>query len=60
MILINPRLAVMEKLILGKFIDRIGKDSVFLSIEDAIQACKFSLKTLKEINGPVNTWTGTV
>lgn len=57
MILINPRLAVMEKLILGKFIDKIGKDSVFLSIEDAIEACKFSLRNLKEINGEngVNT-----
>lgn len=50
MILINPRLAVMEKLILGKFIDKIGKDSVFLSIEHAVEACKFSLRSLKEIN----------
>lgn len=57
MILINPRLAVMEKLITGRFIDKIGKKSVFLSVEDAIEACKFSLETLKVTNGEnvVNT-----
>ncbi|KAI5680579.1 hypothetical protein M9H77_01806 [Catharanthus roseus] len=47
MILVNPRLGVMEKLLVTKFIDKIGKDSIFLSIEDAIEACRFSLKSMK-------------
>ncbi|KAK4344234.1 hypothetical protein RND71_037328 [Anisodus tanguticus] len=48
MILINPRLGVMEKLIVTKFIDVIGKESVFLTIEDAIENCRFSLKCLSQ------------
>ncbi|KAH9800522.1 putative sulfate transporter 3.5 [Citrus sinensis] len=48
--LINPRIGVMDKMILSKFIDVIGKDSVFLSIEDAIDACRFSLQKEKHQN----------
>ncbi|GAV79512.1 Sulfate_transp domain-containing protein/STAS domain-containing protein/Sulfate_tra_GLY domain-containing protein, partial [Cephalotus follicularis] len=48
MVIINPRLEVMEKMILSKFIDDIGKESVFLSIEDAIESCKFSLHIMKQ------------
>lgn len=48
--LINPRIGVMDKMILSKFIDVIGKDSVFLSIEDAIDACRFSLQNEKHQN----------
>lgn len=44
MILINPRLAIMEKLLVTKFIEKIGKENVFLSIEDAVRACKFSFR----------------
>ncbi|CAH9077052.1 unnamed protein product [Cuscuta epithymum] len=46
MILINLRLGVMEKLILTKFMDVIGKESVFLSIEDAIDACNFAMRAI--------------
>ncbi|KAK3041643.1 hypothetical protein RJ639_001453 [Escallonia herrerae] len=53
-VLINPRIEVMEKLILTKFIDRIGKESVFLSVEDAIEACRFSLKSSVQITGNGN------
>ncbi|XP_019155864.1 PREDICTED: probable sulfate transporter 3.5 isoform X1 [Ipomoea nil] len=49
MILINPRLGVMEKLMLSKFIEIIGKESVFLSIDDAIEFCKFSLKSMSSV-----------
>ncbi|KAL2479761.1 putative sulfate transporter 3.5 [Abeliophyllum distichum] len=49
MILINPRQSVMEKLIVTKFIDKIGKENVFLSIEDAIDASRFSLNSSKEV-----------
>ncbi|KAK4370220.1 hypothetical protein RND71_009695 [Anisodus tanguticus] len=44
MILVNPRLEVLEKLTVTKSIDTVGKEYVFLTIEDAIDACKFSLK----------------
>ncbi|MCD9644504.1 putative sulfate transporter 3.5 [Datura stramonium] len=44
MILVNPRLGVLEKLMVTKSIDTVGKEYVFLTIEDAIDACKFSLK----------------
>nr|ALE20417.1 sulfate transporter 3.5 [Camellia sinensis] len=46
--LVNPRLEVMEKLIATKFVDLIGKENVFLSIEDAIEACRFTLKSSKQ------------
>ncbi|GKD70634.1 probable sulfate transporter 3.5, partial [Tanacetum coccineum] len=42
-VIVNPRLEVMEKLIVTNFIDKIGKERVFLSIKDAIDGCKFSL-----------------
>ncbi|WMV59966.1 hypothetical protein MTR67_053351 [Solanum verrucosum] len=44
-ILVNPRLGVMEKLIVTRFIDVIGKESVFLTIEEAIESCRFSLNS---------------
>ncbi|KAF8389001.1 hypothetical protein HHK36_025686 [Tetracentron sinense] len=44
----NPRLEVMEKLILSKFIDSIGKESVFLSIEEAVEAYSFELTESKQ------------
>ncbi|KAL8223383.1 hypothetical protein R6Q57_018858 [Mikania cordata] len=41
-VIVNPRLEVMEKLIVTNFVDKIGKDCIFLSIKDAIEGCKFS------------------
>lgn len=35
----------MEKLIVTRFIDVIGKESVFLTIEEAIENCSFSLNS---------------
>ncbi|KAL8129649.1 hypothetical protein V2J09_018804 [Rumex salicifolius] len=43
MYLVNPRREVMEKMIAGKFLDSIGKESVFVSIEDAVHYCNFTL-----------------
>ncbi|KAL3825143.1 hypothetical protein ACJIZ3_021172 [Penstemon smallii] len=48
MILVNPRLDVMEKLMVTKFVDKIGRNSIFLSIDDAISACRFTLKSSKQ------------
>ncbi|EEF47039.1 probable sulfate transporter 3.5 [Ricinus communis] len=45
MAIINPRLDVMEKMIKSLFTDKIGKESVFLSVEDAVEASLFSLST---------------
>ncbi|KAF5459076.1 hypothetical protein F2P56_023064, partial [Juglans regia] len=47
MAIINPRIKVMEKMIASKFIDIIGKEYVFLSIDDATEACRFSLQRPK-------------
>ncbi|KAJ9129699.1 hypothetical protein P3X46_035303 [Hevea brasiliensis] len=46
--IINPRLDVMEKMIRSHFVDKVGKQSIFLCIEDAIEASSFSLSTQKE------------
>ncbi|MBA0865865.1 hypothetical protein Goshw_016042 [Gossypium schwendimanii] len=45
--IVNPRIEVLEKLTLAKFTDAIGKESFFLSIEDAVQNCRFSLHSSK-------------
>lgn len=48
--IINPRREVMEKLTVSKFIEKIGKESVFLSVEEAIETCQFSLHVSKSKN----------
>ena len=40
---INPKIEVMEKLIAAKFIELIGREAVFLSIDDAIRVTQLSL-----------------
>ncbi|KAK6941542.1 SLC26A/SulP transporter domain [Dillenia turbinata] len=55
MAIIDPRINVLEKLTIAKFIDVLGKEFVFLSIEDAIESCRFMLNESKEkINGDSN------
>ncbi|XP_059634979.1 probable sulfate transporter 3.5 [Cornus florida] len=49
--LVNPRIEVVEKLSVTKFIDKIGKECVYLSVEDAIEACRFSLRSSKQESG---------
>ncbi|KAI3954311.1 hypothetical protein MKW92_044276 [Papaver armeniacum] len=44
----NPKVQVMEKLMLSKLVDTIGKDSIFLSINDAVEACRFTLRSSKK------------
>ncbi|RZC75325.1 hypothetical protein C5167_050809 [Papaver somniferum] len=44
----NPKMEVMEKLTLSKLVDTIGKDSIFLSINDAVEACCFTLRSSKK------------
>ncbi|XP_057536697.1 probable sulfate transporter 3.5 isoform X2 [Amaranthus tricolor] len=49
--LVNPRIEVMEKLIASKFIDVIGKQYVYLSIDDAVESCRFRLSGPNKCNG---------
>ncbi|KAI5320441.1 hypothetical protein L3X38_040149 [Prunus dulcis] len=46
--IINPRLKVMEKMITSHFMDKLGKENVYLSIEEAIENCKFSTSKPKK------------
>ncbi|XP_044472184.1 probable sulfate transporter 3.5 [Mangifera indica] len=48
--LINPRIDVMEKMILSKFTEIMGRERFFLSIEDAVEACRFSLQKDKKLD----------
>ncbi|KAL5729344.1 putative sulfate transporter 3.5 [Ranunculus cassubicifolius] len=43
----NPRIEVVEKLVAAGFIDVMGKESIFLSIDDAVEACRFNLNESK-------------
>lgn len=43
MAIVNPRIKVMETFIASHVIDKIGKENVYLSIEDAIESCHKSL-----------------
>ncbi|XP_058001723.1 probable sulfate transporter 3.5 isoform X3 [Hevea brasiliensis] len=46
--IINPRLDVMEKMIRSHFVDKVGKESIFLCIEDAVEASLFTPSTQKK------------
>ncbi|XP_047308108.1 probable sulfate transporter 3.5 [Impatiens glandulifera] len=48
--LVNPRLEVLEKLIVANFIQEFGRENVFLSVEDAVESYKFALRSVKELN----------
>ncbi|KAE9613938.1 putative SLC26A/SulP transporter [Lupinus albus] len=48
---VNPKMEVLEKLILSNFVDMIGKESFFLTLDDAVKASQYSLCKLKT-NGP--------
>lgn len=47
---VNPRMEVMEKLMASKFVEKVGKESFFLSLDDAVAANQYELRKLK-ING---------
>lgn len=48
--LVNPRLEVMEKLAVSKFVQKIGKEAFFLKLDDAVAATHYSLRTSKTNN----------
>lgn len=43
--IVNPRIEVLDKMTLAKFVDVIGKQAFYLSIEEAIQSCRFTMDT---------------
>ncbi|XP_058727276.1 probable sulfate transporter 3.5 [Vicia villosa] len=45
MSLVNPRLEVMEKLILSKFVEKIGKEKFYLNLDDAVIASQYSSRS---------------
>lgn len=47
---VNPRLEVMEKLIISKFVEKIGKESFYLILDDAVMASQYSLRSSKAAN----------
>ncbi|KAG5007640.1 hypothetical protein JHK85_026182 [Glycine max] len=47
---VNPRLEVMEKLIMSKFVEKIGKESFYLILDDAVMASQYSLRSSKAAN----------
>ncbi|CAL9115665.1 unnamed protein product [Musa acuminata var. zebrina] len=49
-VLANPRLQVAEKLVLAKYIEMVGEEWVFLSVNEAVSACHFSLQESRTID----------
>ncbi|KAL1318626.1 probable sulfate transporter 3.5 isoform X2 [Arachis ipaensis] len=54
MLIVNPRLEVMEKLVASNFVDKVGKDSFYLNLDDAVNATQYSLRSLKTNNNNIN------
>ncbi|MED6111227.1 putative sulfate transporter 3.5 [Stylosanthes scabra] len=59
MLLVNPRLEVMEKLVASHFVDKVGKDSFYLNLDDAVNAAQYSLHLLKTNGNNINEDTTT-
>lgn len=38
--IINPRIVVMEKMIISEFTNTIGKENIYLSVEDGVERCR--------------------
>ncbi|KAI9128695.1 hypothetical protein K1719_000178 [Acacia pycnantha] len=43
MSIVNPRKEVMEKLIISRFVEVVGKETFFLSLDDAVAASQFRI-----------------
>lgn len=46
----NPRQEVVEKLVASHFVDTIGRESLFLTLDDAVAASQNSLQKTKKIS----------
>lgn len=47
----------MEKLIVSKFVDKVGKESFYLNLEDAVMASQYSLRSTSKTNNNNNEET---
>ncbi|KAI4350874.1 hypothetical protein L6164_005281 [Bauhinia variegata] len=43
-LIVNPRMDVMEKLMLSHFVDKVGKETFHLTLDDAVAASQFALR----------------
>lgn len=50
----NPRMEVMEKFVASKFINMIGKESIYISVDKAVEACRFNLHETTRNSGSPN------
>ncbi|GER34256.1 sulfate transporter [Striga asiatica] len=48
LVLSNPGGEVMKKLDKSKFIDKIGREWIYITVGDAVEACNFMLQTYKQ------------
>ncbi|KAJ0985598.1 hypothetical protein J5N97_003954 [Dioscorea zingiberensis] len=53
MVLCNPRLEIVNKLVLAKIIDLVGTEWIFLTVKDAVKACEFDLQEYRSRQEPV-------
>ncbi|KAK1592505.1 hypothetical protein Q3G72_025938 [Acer saccharum] len=47
LVLVNPRSEVMKKLDMSKFIENIGQEWIYLTVQEAVARCNFMLQTCK-------------
>ncbi|KAI9119229.1 hypothetical protein K1719_009904 [Acacia pycnantha] len=47
-LLVNPRMEVVEKLVASHFVDKVGKESFYLSLDDAVMATQYSLQKARK------------
>ncbi|KGN65687.2 hypothetical protein Csa_020119 [Cucumis sativus] len=46
--IVNPRIVVMEKMIASKFTDTIGKENIYLSVDEGVERCRDLVPKLKQ------------
>lgn len=46
--IVNPRIVVMEKMIASEFTDTIGKENIYLSVDEGVERCRDLVPKLKK------------
>ncbi|KAK4280860.1 hypothetical protein QN277_012426 [Acacia crassicarpa] len=47
-LIVNPRMEVVEKLVASHFVGKVGKESFYLSLDDAVMATQYSLQKARK------------
>ncbi|CAN6677199.1 unnamed protein product [Malus baccata var. baccata] len=55
LVIANPRSEVIKKLEKSKFIEKIGREWIYLTVAEAVSACNFMLHTCKPKPGEIET-----